>query len=137
LITQLEMITSIACNPVVDLFDLTFEKSDVGRARLRCVAPGQVEHLVGHVEAVALCPSAPTRLADSSTSIPPPEPAIQDCFAHGEVGDGDRVATTQAGQAGVVRYSVEVVVQRCAQAGIGGCVHGLSDRRQPCWQRPA
>jgi hypothetical protein len=55
------------------MFDFAFQKLHVLRPGFALVFVGQSEHLVGHVQAIRFA-GWPDSLADSKTSIPPPEP---------------------------------------------------------------
>ena len=57
LMTQLEMTTSTRCVGERDLLDVPLDELDVRDPGLACVRAREVEHLVGHVEAVSPCRS--------------------------------------------------------------------------------
>ena len=70
--TQFEMTDVVRSRRQGDRLDLPLEEADVLHTGL-CGARAEREHLVGHVQSVGEA-GGPTRLADSITSIPPPEP---------------------------------------------------------------
>ena len=57
-----------------DLLDVALHELDVLDARVGGVGAGELEHLVGHVEADRPARSAPTLRAEMRTSAPAPEP---------------------------------------------------------------
>ena len=73
LITQFEMITSTVLSGSGIASISPFKNSTFSRSGLALVFARQRKHLVGHIEAVGLS-RGPTRRADKSTSMPPPDP---------------------------------------------------------------
>jgi hypothetical protein len=73
LITQFEMITSTR-RPAAGCLDLALQELHVLRARLARVAPAPAPASRRSCPARTPCPVGPTRFAERSTSMPPPEP---------------------------------------------------------------
>ena len=97
LMTQLEMITSIDCVRERDRFDWPFRNVTLVAAGLGCVAAGEVEHLVGHVEPVDV-PGRPDASGRQQHVDPAAGAEVEHDFTGVEIGDGDRVAAAEAGE---------------------------------------
>ena len=97
LMTQFEMTTSTDSSGSGIRSIVPFDELDVLHAGRALVAAGQLEHLVGHVEAVRLA-----RRADPAGRQQDVDPAaraeIEDRFALVELGDGRRVSAAQRGE---------------------------------------
>src|SRR5690606_5502225 len=101
------------------LFDVAFDELHVGRAGLGGVAAGEVEHLLGHVEAIdEACRAHAARGEediDASTGA-----EVQDGLTNLQVGYGGRVAATKAGLSRCAWQGREIrdVVRACRQVGV-------------------
>ena len=116
LITQLEMITSTESSGSGIVLDRALEELDVLDPGLALVRAGQLEHLVGHVEAVGLAGRAdpPGREQDVDAAA---RAEVEDRLALVELGDRGRVAAAERGQlaASGSALAVAVVVERGAE----------------------
>ena len=107
---------------------MAVQEGDVGRAGIGCVATGEVDHLVGHVQPVGVTgrPDALGRQQDVDAAA---GAEIEDRFARSEVRNSDRVAATEAGQPSTFRQAFEIVVERGAETRVGWTVRGLLSSR--------
>ena len=94
--------TSIEFGGQRDRLNVALEEFDVGGLRLRGVALGECEHLVGHVEpeGAAGRPDPPGGQQDVDAAT---RTEIKDALALVEVGDRGRVAAAERSQHGSVR----------------------------------
>ena len=92
--TQLEMITSTVSSASGIVLDRALDELDVLDLGLALVGAGQLEHLVGHVEAVGLAgrADAPRRQQDVD---PAPGAEVEDRLALVQVRDRGRVAASE------------------------------------------
>ena len=90
------------------VLDRALDELDVLDPGLALVAPRQLEHLVGHVEAVGLAgrADAPGREQDVD---PAARAEVEDRLALVQVGDRGRVAAAEAGELGRLGQGVAVV----------------------------
>ena len=85
-----------------DRLDPALAELDVGRAGLGRVATRQLEHLVGHVQAVGEPGRSDARRGQQDVDAAA-GPEVQDDLAGPQLGDGGRVAAAQAGEDGRIR----------------------------------
>ena len=111
LITQLEMITSTESSGSGIVLDLALEELDVLDARLTLVLAGELEHLVGHVEAVGLAgrADAPGREQHVDAAA---RAEVEHGLALVEVGDRGRVAAAERRELRRVRQRLAVLALR-------------------------
>ena len=104
----------------------------VGSAGLGGVVPGEVQHLLGHVQAVGLPgwadPAGGQQHVDAAAGA-----QVEDRLAGLEAGDGDRVTAAQAGRYRVLGDLALLgrVVQLAAGSGLLFAPAGLSAGRGP------
>ena len=115
-----------------DRFDMAVEEFGVGGAGLGGVVPGEVQHLVGHVQAVGLTggadPAGGQQHVDAAAGT-----QVEDRLAGLEAGDGDRVTAAQTGRYRVFRYFALLgrAVQLAAGSGLVVALAGITAGRIP------
>ena len=92
--TQLEMITSTESSGSGIVLDRALDELDVLDPGLALVGAGQLEHLVGHVEAVGLAGRADAARREQDVD-PAAGAEVEDRLALVQVGDRGRVAAAE------------------------------------------
>ena len=107
LITQLEMIDVDRVVRQRHVLDRALQELDVLDPGLALVSAGQLEHLVGHVEAVGLAGRADSPGGEQDVDAAA-RAEIEDRLALVELGDRRRVAAAERGELGRVRERVAI-----------------------------
>ena len=111
LMTQLEMITSTESSGSGIVLDRALEELDVLDPGLALVSAGELEHLVGHVEAVGLAgrADAPRREQDVDAAA---RAEVEHRLALVQLRDRGRVAAAERGELGRVGQRVALLGRR-------------------------